>query len=186
MSHADNLSRALLVLILLCLVFLILRGEGPGPEALPAPEPTAAQSGVERYSVRMVKLLRGAPIVLRSDTATGEAWRMGLLAPGQWEALPEGPGGVPSAGAEEPGRYSIHAVAQNRGAFTLVRTDHHTGRIWRKGLKNAGGWVAVPNPGEEAAGAAPAAAPTRAATDEADESGAADAAPEDAPDDADE
>jgi hypothetical protein len=159
MPQVDQLSRALLVLILLCLVVLILRGE-TARQAPPTEAPPAVSSQVERFNVRMVKLIRGAPIVLRTDTATGEAWRMGLLASGAWEALREGPDGTPSAGADEPGRYSINAVAQSRGSFTLVRTDHHTGRIWRKGLKNSGAWVAVPNPGEaDAKATAPAADP---------------------------
>jgi hypothetical protein len=74
---------------------------------------------------------------------------MGLMGEGRWEPLAEGPDGVPSPGATAPGRYSIRPISQKRGAPTLVRSDHLTGRVWRKGSKSDGPWVLVPNPGEE-------------------------------------
>ena len=151
MPRADNLSRALLGLILICLVVLIVRDAGDAATPMDAPdETTAAQVAgpLLRFEVRMIKLQRGAPVMLRTDTATGEAWRMGVLSAGEWELLREGTDGVPSAGAETPGRYSINAVSQRRGAPTLVRSDTATGRVWRKGSKSDGPWVAVPNPGE--------------------------------------
>jgi hypothetical protein len=150
MPRADNLSRALLGLILVCLVVLVLRG-GAAPEPAPSasPEAVGVRSHAGRFEIRIVALKRNPPLVLRTDSATGETWRMGVMDRGEWEALREGPDGPPSAGEEEPGRYSVKAVAQTRGAPTLVRTDHHSGRIWRKGSTNGGAWVAVPNPGEE-------------------------------------
>jgi hypothetical protein len=149
MPHSDNLSRALLALILVCLVVGILRGGG-GATCAPkaAPEVAAAGSAVDRYSLRIIGLQRKPPQMLRTDTATGEAWTMGILDAGPWKPLPEGPEGVPAAGADTPGRYAIIAVKLSRGAPNLVRTDHQTGRVWRKGSMNDGPWVAVPNPGE--------------------------------------
>jgi len=149
MPRADNLSRALLALILVCLVVLLLRSGDAEPAPAEPTEPVGVRVHGERYDVSMVSLKRGAPLVLRVDTATGEVWRMGLMGPGEWEALREGPEGAPSAGEAEPGRYSVKSVVQMRGAPTLVRSDLRTGRIWRKGATNLGAWVAVPNPGEE-------------------------------------
>jgi hypothetical protein len=147
MQQSDNLSRALLVLILICLVVLVARSGERDAEN----DPSAAVVPAEfspRYDVRMIKLQRGMPIMLRTDTATGESWTMGLLAAGEWKALLEGADGVPSADSEVPGRYEIHAIPQKRGAPTLVRTDSGMGRVWRKGAKSAGPWVQIPNPGE--------------------------------------
>jgi hypothetical protein len=153
MPHADNLSRALLAAILLCLAVAVFRG-GASSEAGDAAEAAALQSQDERYAFQVVGLLRKPSLILRVDTATGEAWSMGVLSAGRWDALREGPDGVPSAGAEEAGRYEIHAVKLRRGAPNLVRTDLQTGRIWRKGSTSVGAWVAVPNPGEQPLAAA--------------------------------
>ena len=184
MPHADNLSRALLALILLCLVVGILR-DGGGVNSAPsaAPEAAALPPQGERYDLRVIGLQRKPPVILRTDSATGQVWRMGVLGPGRWEALREGPEGVPSPGADEPGRYVVHSVKLLRGAPNLVRMDLYTGRIWRKGSLNAGAWVAVPNPGEEPpAAATPAAADAKAAVEPAAQEGvdAAEEAPGDA------
>ena len=152
MPHADNLSRALLALILLCLVVGILRDGGDASEA------AALRTHGERYDVQVIALGRQPALLLRTDSATGEAWRMGAMGPSQWQALREGPDGVPSAGADEPGRYRIHTLTQRKGAPNLIRTDARTGRLWRKGLSNDGAWVAVPNPGQSPGQPPPAAA----------------------------
>jgi hypothetical protein len=151
MPHADNLSRALLALILLCLVVGNLRDSGDSsPEPNDAVAETAAlRTHGERYSIRMIGLQRKPPLMLRADSATGEAWMLDVVGAGPWEALREGPEGVPSAGADEAGRYEFQSVMLRRGAPTLVRTDLRTGRVWRKGSTSRGSWVAVPNPGEE-------------------------------------
>ena len=146
--QVDNLTRALLAGILACLLILLGRGF--------AAEDPAASASPERFTVRPVKLQRGPQMLLREDTATGEAWRMGLMDAGRWQPLPEGPDGVPSPGASAPGRYSIRPVSQKRGAPTLVRSDHLSGRTWRKGTKGDGPWILVPNPGEEAPAEEPA------------------------------
>jgi hypothetical protein len=89
MQQSDNLSRALLVLILICLVVLVARSGERDAEN----DPSAAVVPAEfspRYDVRMIKLQRGMPIMLRTDTATGESWTMGLLAAGEWKVLLEG------------------------------------------------------------------------------------------------
>jgi hypothetical protein len=167
MPHADNLSRVLLALILLCLAVVILR-DGGGSSCSPGDRPAEAaalRTHGERFATRIIGLQRKPPLMLRTDSATGEAWMMGVQGPGRWEALREGPEGAPSAGAEEAGRYEIVAVNLRRGAPNLVRTDLRTGRVWRKGATNGGSWVAVPNPGKAPRAAAkpaarPAATPT--------------------------
>ena len=151
--QVDNLTRALLAGILVCLLILLGQGFGRGSAD---DDRAAASTSPERFRLRIIKLQRGAPILLRSDTATGQAWQMGLMDAGRWQPLAEGPDGGPSPDATRPGRYSIHPVAQKRGAPTLVRGDHLTGRIWRKGTKGDGPWVLVPNPGEEASAEEPA------------------------------
>ena len=151
--QVDNLTRALLAGILVCLLILLGQGFGRGSAA---DDPAAASPSPERFTVRTIKLQRGLPLLLRSDTATGQIWRMGLMDAGRWEPLSEGPDGVPSPGATAPGRYVVRPVAQKRGAPTLVRSDQLTGRTWRKGSKNEGPWVLVPNPEEEVPEAAPA------------------------------
>ena len=147
MQPADNVTRALLAAILVCLAILV--GRAQSGEAPAEPEASAV-----RFEVRPVAMKRGAPLLLRTDTATGEAWSMGAMDAGRWDALREGSAGIPSPGASAPGRYSIRAVVQRRGSPTLVRSDHATGRVWRKGSTNAGPWVLVPNPESPAAPAA--------------------------------
>jgi len=150
----DNLARALLAGILVCLLLLLgqgwSRGSADGDLA-------AADSPIpERFSLRSVRLQRGPPVLLRSDTATGRVWRMGLMDAGRWEPLVEGSDGVPSPGATRPGRYVVRPFSQKRGAPTLVRSDLLTGRLWRKGSTSKAPWVLVPNPSEEASAEEPA------------------------------
>jgi hypothetical protein len=144
--QVDNLSRALLALILVCLLLLLLGLGRSGGSAAVAPPPAAS---AKHFITHGVKLNRTPPRLIRMNTATGQAWEMGLLDRALWKPLPEGPEGVPSPDATEPGRYVFVAVSQPRGAPTLVRTDHATGRVWRKGSTSKGPWVLVPNPGEE-------------------------------------
>jgi hypothetical protein len=152
--QVDNLTRALLAGILAFLLILLVQGCSRG--SADGDLATAGSPVPERFSLRPVNLQRGPPLLLRHDTATGEAWRMGLMDKGRWEALAEGPDGVPSPGATAPGRYSIRPISQKRGAPTLVRSDRLTGRVWRKGSKSDGPWVLVPNPGDEAPAEEPA------------------------------
>ena len=144
--RADNVTRAPLAPILTCLLLVLACGrDGGGAEAARSLEPRA-----QRFEVKIVQLRRISPLLVRVDTATGMAWRMGLLNEGRWELLPAAAGGVPSPDGSEPGRYSIEPVRQSRGTPTLVRVDRLSGRVWRKGATNAGPWVLVPNPGDEA------------------------------------
>jgi hypothetical protein len=152
--QADNLTRALLAGILVCL--LILLGQGWSRGSADGDLPTAGSPSPERFSLRPIRLKRGPPVLLRSDTATGQVWRMGLMDAGLWEPLAEGSDGVPSPDATRPGRYEVRPVSQKRGAPTLVRSDLLTGRTWRKGSTGDGPWVLVPNPGEETPAEAPA------------------------------
>jgi len=151
--QTDNATRALLAVILVCLLLLLGQGWSRGS----ARDAGAEAPSAERFSLRVIRLQRGAPLLLRSDTATGQAWRMGLMDAGRWEPLAEGSDGIPSPGATRPGRYSIVPVSQQRGAPTLVRTDGVDGRTWRRASKGEGPWVLVPNPGEEAPVPEPAA-----------------------------
>ena len=121
------------------------------PRADAESEPVAAEAvDVGRFVVLSVPVKRGPGVLLRTDTATGQAWTMGAMEAPKWKPLREGAAGVPSAGSSASGRYTIMAVMQNRGAPTLVRTDGATGRIWRKGATSNGRWVAVPNPAPSA------------------------------------
>jgi hypothetical protein len=161
--QADNVARALLALILVCLLFLLGRTWGGGSAA--DDESAVVSGSPERFIIRPVSMRRGSPLLLRVDTATGQVWQMGLMDEGRWGPLLEGPDGVPSPGATEPGRYSIRPVGQRRGGPTLVRTDAVTGRNWRKGSTSKGPWVLIPNPpGEASAGEAP---PAREPAEEA-------------------
>jgi len=152
--QVDNLTRILLAAILVCLLVFLGQGFGRGG----ATDDRAADSPIpERFSVRTIRLQRGPPLLLRSDTATGQAWRMGLMDVGRWEPLAEGPDGIPSPGATRAGRYSITPVSQQRGAPTLVRSDSVDGRTWRRASKGGGPWVLIPNPSEGAPAQEPAA-----------------------------
>jgi hypothetical protein len=179
--QADNLSRGLLAAILVCFVLLVVEHRSAGEDASEsAPGPSAA---IERFEVRPIAMRRGPPLLLRLDTATGEAWTMGLMDKSAWEPLTEGSAGVPEPDADGVGRFSIRAHNQSRGLPTLVRLDSVTGRIWRKGSKTPRPWVAVPNPGSESS---PATAPAAAASaDAAGDSATADAEDEELMDDAD-
>jgi len=150
--QADNVTRGLLAAILLLLVLSWLDGRRAGGEAAPT-EPRAAAVGANaRFEIRPVALRRGPPLLVRLDSATGQAWRMGLMDPPAWEPLAEGANGVPAPDADRPGRFAVYAYKQTRGAPTLVRIDSQTGEIWRKGSQDKRPWVPVPNP----AAAAPA------------------------------
>jgi hypothetical protein len=156
--RTDNLSRGLLAAILVVLVLLIVEHRDTSDGAR---EPAHA---IDRFDVRPIAMRRGPPLLLRIDTATGEAWTMGLMAAPVWERLEEAADGVPEPDAIVPGRFSIHAHKQTRGLPTLVRLDTVTGRVWRKGSMTPRPWVAVPNPEfEPQASAAPIAAPDPAA-----------------------
>lgn len=98
--------------------------------------------GVGRFSVERVPLKRDS-ILIRTDTATGQAWSMRLLGQGIWQPYTEGKEGVPSPDGVLVGRYSIKAHSQRRGAPNLVRLDSVTGRIWRTGSMGGGYWVPV-------------------------------------------
>lgn len=150
--QADNLSRGLLAAILVCLVLVIARDRG-AEESASEPAPV---SSIERFEVRAIAMRRGPPLLLRTDTATGEGWTMGLMEKGVWEPLAEGAAGVPVPDGDVPGRFSIRAHKQTRGLPTLVRLDTVTGSTWRKGSKTPRPWVAVQNPKSGgAAGAVP-------------------------------
>ena len=142
----DNVSRAQLAAILVCLTLLLAQGcSDAGSPAAGSPS-VAAPEQAQRFTVQLLPMRRGPGLLLRLDTATGQAWTMGSMDAAVWIPLREAAEGVPSAGATEAGRYEIWTIAQTRGAPTLVRIDGATGVIWRKGLKSQGPWVAVPNP----------------------------------------
>ena len=104
---ADRLTRALLLAILACLLFLVARDLRRG------------EAG--RFSV--MPLRAGSPVLVRTDTATGESWRLDLRAGGErwvriadgeapaWsQASPENPGDAPAADPTSP-----HAGAAEQG-----------------------------------------------------------------------
>ena len=146
--QADRVTRAPLGLIFVCLTALaaqVLGGCAEGGQAsLGGPGQT------ERFSLEAYAVPGGSALLLRLDSATGQAWRMRLLAEGRWEPYAEGPEGVPSPGASRAGRYAIVSVQQRRGPATLVRTDSVSGRVWRVGAIGGGNWVPIPNPAKAA------------------------------------
>lgn len=84
--------RWLLILILACLLFLVVRNLMRGDTG--------------RFSV--VPLRAGSPVIIRTDTATGESWKLELRAGGErWLPIPDpGAGGIelelPAAAAQAP------------------------------------------------------------------------------------
>lgn len=142
--QADNITRALLGSILVCGLVIVGQGLGSGEAAMEPAAPAPAED--MRFEVTPVPRRNASVLLVRLDTVTGQTWEMGALDEGLWKSFAEGPEGVPSPDASEPGRYSLVAVGQRRGAPTLVRTDHRTGRIWRVATTNQGPWVPVPNP----------------------------------------
>ena len=163
--HARPDRSTFLAVASLSLALLLGQGcDGTRPKAGAGPEPAgAATADVGRFDVRSVALKRGPGLLLRLDTATGQAWTMGVMDAAKWQPTREGADGVPTPDGNVSGRYTIKAIKASRGAPTLVRTDQATGRIWRKPA-NKGQWVAVPNPDpsitepaadDEPAGAAP-------------------------------
>ncbi len=146
--QAQHLRSTLLSAISVVSALLLVQGCSNGQPGV-ASDPAAAAAetvDVERFEVRSISLKRGPGLLLRADTATGQAWTMGVMEAPKWKPLREGIGGVPSPEGRASGRYSIRAIKQTRGAPTLVRTDQASGRIWRKGASSKGPWVAVPNP----------------------------------------
>ena len=148
--HPHRISRSALALLAASL--LALAGcpvEGTRP---------AGSDQLGRYTIERIPLKRDS-LMVRADTATGQAWHMRTLGEGLWIAYSEARDGIPSPDGAVSGRYLIRAFSQRRGAPTLVRVDTLTGRTWRTGSLGAGPWVAIPNPGEEIdPGAAPAGA----------------------------
>jgi len=142
--QADNLARALLVLILACLLFLVARDVTGGAAA-----GDAAAHAALRFDISAARSEKGPGTLLRLDTATGQVWGMGVLDEGLWKPYAEGPDGIPSPGAAVPGRYSLRSFSQRRAGATLVRADSVTGRVWRTPARNDGVWVLIPQPGEE-------------------------------------
>lgn len=142
--QTDHVTRALLGSILVCGLVLLVQGQRAGEAAA---EPSAG----ERFQLLTVARRNDSVLLIRLDSATGEAWGMSLLGEGRWDPIAEGPEGAPSPDAREPGRYSIVGVGQRRGAPTLVRTDHRSGRSWRVASTNQGPWVPIPNPPNGAA-----------------------------------
>jgi hypothetical protein len=146
--QARHPRTTLLAATALCLALMLVQGCGGGEPKARADSAAAAsaESDVDRFDVRPVATKRGPGLLLRTDTATGQAWTMGVMDAAKWNPLREGEAGVPSPDGSASGRYTIRAISHSRGAPTLVRTDHATGRIWRKGASSQGPWVLVPNP----------------------------------------
>jgi hypothetical protein len=81
----DRLTRGLLLAILACLLFLVARDLRRG------------EAG--RFSV--LPMRAGSPVIVRTDTATGESWRLDLRAGGErWEPIADGE--VPSWAQRSP------------------------------------------------------------------------------------
>lgn len=74
----DSVTRALLALILICLVILIVQGVSEG----------GFQPGWGRYSVTGMRA--GAPVLIRTDTVTGQVWKLELRGGGdRWVPFSE-------------------------------------------------------------------------------------------------
>jgi hypothetical protein len=74
----DSVTRALLALILVCLVILIAQGVSD----------RGFQPGWGRYSVTGMRA--GAPVLIRTDTVTGQVWKLELRGGGdKWVAFTE-------------------------------------------------------------------------------------------------
>jgi len=151
--QGDNVTRVLLAAILALLVAQWV-GAGAGGGEASKKSAAAATSAQDRYQIRPVTLRRGPPLLIRLDTATGQAWSMGLMDKGQWLPIREDAAGVPAPDATRPGRFEVRAHTQSRGAPTLVRLDSQTGQAWRTGSVDRRPWVPIPNPEAAAEGEA--------------------------------
>jgi hypothetical protein len=84
----DSITRALLALILVCLVILIVQGASDG----------GIQPGWGRYSVTGMRA--GAPVLIRTDTVSGQVWKLELRGGGnKWVPFTE-PDAAPVKSAE--------------------------------------------------------------------------------------
>jgi len=80
----DSITRLLLLGILLCLIALVAQGFGA----------TASETG--RYTITGMRA--GAPVLIRTDSVTGETWKLELRGGGGiWEAFLEPGEGDPEA-----------------------------------------------------------------------------------------
>jgi hypothetical protein len=87
----DSVTRVLLALILVCLVILIVQGVSD----------TGIQSGWGRFSVTGMRA--GAPVLIRTDTVTGQVWRLELRGGGDtWIPLIEPSTGAAQSASREP------------------------------------------------------------------------------------
>jgi HEAT repeat protein len=75
----DSATRILLALILLCLVILIVQGFSGAGDPL--------ERGWARYSV--IGMRAGSPLLIRTDGATGQVWKLELRGGDRWVAFQE-------------------------------------------------------------------------------------------------
>jgi hypothetical protein len=132
-----------------------------GFSGCPAPEHrdpavTGEAEPFGRFTVQRLALKRDS-VLIRTDTATGQAWHMRLLGGDPWVEYREGKQGIPSPDGTTPGRYEIWPETQRRGAPTLVRVDSLTGLVWRTASTGVGFWVPVAETGPGGADPDPAA-----------------------------
>jgi hypothetical protein len=99
----DSVTRVLLALILVCLVILIVQGVSDG----------GFPPGWGRYSVTGMRA--GAPVLIRTDTVTGQVWKLELRGGGDtWVPFTESATGAAHSAAREPAPLPTGAAAVER------------------------------------------------------------------------
>lgn len=106
---SDSVTRVLLATILLCLVILVVQGFG---------DDGGLDTGWGRYQVTGMRA--GAPVLIRTDTVTGEVWKLELRGGGdRWVAFHEPEtgdreGGEPEQATRESGDKPARSASAER------------------------------------------------------------------------
>ena len=155
--NGDSTTRLLLAGILVALIVLIVRSFAAGAPVVPGAAParvSAEDPEWGRYQITSTRA--GAPMLLRTDTKTGQVWKLELRGGGVWQSFAEPTEGGP----EDPGWARYQVIGTRAGTPMLIRIDTVTGQAWQLALRGGDGtWHPFEEPERGAATAARPSAP---------------------------
>lgn len=120
--NTDPLIRLLLSGILVCLLLLVVQGFAGGGDS--------GRTGWGRYHVTGMRA--GAPVLIRTDTVTGEVWKLELRGGGdRWRPFLEPGGAEPAQVAREPadeGASQEREIIEPPGGLAAARAELEAAR----------------------------------------------------------
>jgi hypothetical protein len=91
-----------------------------------------------RYRVEAV-IAKDGPRLLRFDSALGRAWIAPIVGARDWQLL--GPASQTVSGEATLGRFRFQVVHARSTPVTIVRSDVHSGEVWRMALPDDHNWI---------------------------------------------